>query len=122
VTVSPHLTYRDGLAAGRLLYQRCGRCDAAVFPPRLVCPQCGAITLSTESSEGTGTVYSTTAVSRRDLPAYSVCLIDLDEGFRMMSTVSGIPAEEVAIGLRVAFVPETDGDGNCRAAFVSAGR
>jgi uncharacterized OB-fold protein len=104
--LSPHTTYRDGLAAGRLLFQRCPSCRAAVFPPRLVCPSCGGTQLATEESAGAGTVYSTTAVTRRDAPSYSVCLVDLDEGFRMMSTVTDLPAESVPIGLRVRFVAE----------------
>jgi hypothetical protein len=51
-------------------------------------------------------VYSTTAINQRDAPAYTVCLIDLDDGFRMMSTVVGIPANEVCIGQRVVFSAE----------------
>lgn len=103
---SPHVCFRDGLARGVLLFQRCGACGDAVFPPRLVCPHCGAGGLSSEQSVGTGTVYSTTTVTQRDADAYSVCLIDLDDGFRMMSTVVGIPADEVRIGQRVVFAAE----------------
>jgi uncharacterized OB-fold protein len=40
-----------------------------------------------------------------------VALVDLDEGFRMMSRVEGIPAQDVSIGLRVSarMVEESDG-------------
>jgi uncharacterized OB-fold protein len=97
----PRQTYLEGLAEGQLLFQRCGECGVAVFYPRVVCNTCGSDELSFESSAGLGTVYSTTAITVRDKPSYSVTLIDLDEGFRVMSTVLGIEAEQVVIGMRV---------------------
>jgi uncharacterized OB-fold protein len=60
-------------------------------------------------SAGRGTVYSTTVVRPRDGAPYGVALIDLDEGFRMMSRVVGIAPEDVTIGLRVRLAWE-DGD------------
>jgi len=51
-------------------------------------------------SAGRGTLYAVTAVHPRDREAYNIVLVDLDEGFRMMSTVVG--GGEVAIGARVA--------------------
>ncbi len=47
-----------------------------------------------------GVVYSTTTIFDR-AGAYNVCLVDLDDGGRMMSTVVGIAAEEVRIGMAV---------------------
>jgi uncharacterized OB-fold protein len=99
--LAPHAAYLEGLARGELLYQRCGDCGAAVFPPRVLCTQCGSTALDFEVSAGEGTVYSATAVTQRDADPYSVCLVDLDEGFRMMSSVVDIPADDVEIGMRV---------------------
>ena len=120
VAASPHSRFRDGLAMGVLLFQRCAQCESAVFPPRLVCPACGSQELVVAQSAGTGTVYSVTAVSRADGDAYPVCLIDLDEGFRMMSTVVGTAADEVRIGQRVDFTPES-GDAPRAAFSIAAG-
>jgi uncharacterized OB-fold protein len=100
--VAPHAHYLEGLDAGELRYQRCRDCSAVVFPPRVLCDRCGSTNLRVEVSAGLGTVYSATAVTQRDQPSYSVCLVDLDEGFRMMSTVVDIAAEDVGIGLRVS--------------------
>src|SRR5262245_55780692 len=94
-TESPHVRFRERLAEGVLVFQRCRACGDAMFPPRLVCPHCGGIDLTTAQSSGTGSVYSTTTVSQRDAESYNVSLIDLDDGFRMMSTVVGLPAEQV---------------------------
>jgi uncharacterized OB-fold protein len=100
---SPAAGYRAGLEARELRFQRCGGCRLAVFHPRVVCPGCGGGDLVWERSAGLGTVYSTTAFAVRDGDPRNVVLVDLDEGFRMMSRVEGVAAREVAIGLRVRF-------------------
>ncbi len=98
---APHREYTDRLAAGAVPFQTCDRCHAAVFHPRVICPACGAVELSWSESAGLGTVYSVSVLSPREGPPYTVALVDLDEGFRMMSTVVGVPAEDVRIGTRV---------------------
>ncbi|MDX6729168.1 MAG: uncharacterized protein QOK49_3973 [Baekduia sp.] len=62
-------------------------------------------------SAGVGTVYSTTVIRPRKAEPYGVVLVDLDEGFRMMSRVIGVAPEDVTIGLRVRVAWEDrDGD------------
>jgi uncharacterized protein len=117
-TVSPQTEYRRRLAEGELSYQRCAQCGAAVFYPRVVCPSCGSTELRFMASAGLGTVYSTTTVTDRE-GARVVVLVDLDEGFRMLSTVRGVPAGQVAIGQRVSFKPAEGEDGPL-AVFVPA--
>jgi uncharacterized OB-fold protein len=112
--LQPSQTYADGLAEGKFLYQRCDACGRAVFYPRLACNHCGSTAVRFTESSGTGTVYSNTAVAQRDAPSYSVCLVDLDDGFRMMSSVVDVIAEDVAIGQRVRarVEPLADGSGH----------
>jgi uncharacterized protein len=100
---APAVTYRRHLENGKLGYQRCADCSAVVFYPRLLCPVCGSGALEWRESAGQGTVYATTDVHSRDHEPRNVVLVDLDEGFRMMSRVEGVPAEEVEIGTRVRF-------------------
>lgn len=107
---APMSIYRGYLDSGKLGFQRCGECERAVFYPRVLCPVCGSGALEWEESTGRGTVYATTAVHRRDADPYNVVLVDLEEGFRMMSRVEGVPAEEVGIGLRVRFETRTEDD------------
>ena len=78
-------------------FQRCDDCGAAIFPRRVVCPVCGGRRLADATSAGRGIVYSTTGVHTRE-GAYNVALVDLDEGFRMMSEVVGADPDAVAIG------------------------
>lgn len=107
---TPAEVYGRYLESGRLGFQRCAGCGAAVFYPRVLCPDCGSADLTWETSSGLGVVYATTAVYRRDSNPYNVVLVDLEEGFRMMSRVDGVPAEEVEIGTRVALRIDRDGD------------
>ena len=109
---APAEVYRRYLQDGELGFQRCDGCGAAVFYPRVLCPVCGSDTLRWRTNSGRGVVYATTAVYRRDAEPYNnVVLVDLEEGFRMMSRVEGMPAEEVGIGLRVLFVARDEEDG-----------
>lgn len=100
---APAGVYRRYLEAGKLGFQRCRGCSAAVFYPRVICPSCGGEALEWETSSGRGTVYATTAVHRRETGPYNVVLVDLEEGFRMMSRVEGIVAADVEIGMPVVF-------------------
>lgn len=98
---APAETYRSYLEAGKLGFQRCADCSEAVFYPRVLCPACGSGALEWQESSGRGTVYATTAVYHRHGEPYNVALVDLEEGFRMMSCVGDISAEEVEAGLGV---------------------
>ena len=108
VQVSPLQTYRDHLRQHQLAYQFSPEADKAVFFPRLVCPFSGSTRLEWRISQGKGTVHATTVVYPRDEPPYNVALIELDEGFRMMSRVLKADPLQVRIGerVRVTFVEE----------------
>ncbi|QWD67330.1 OB-fold domain-containing protein [Polynucleobacter sp. MWH-Aus1W21] len=82
----------------------------AIFYPRIVEPKTGN-NLSWEVSQGLGTVYSTTVIYLRDEKPYNVALIDVDEGYRMMSRVEGVDPEDVRIGMRVQVKMVTFDDG-----------
>jgi uncharacterized OB-fold protein len=47
-----------------------------------------------------GVVYSTTTVHARAGP-YNVCLVDLEDGTRVMGTVAGLAPDDVRIGMAV---------------------
>jgi hypothetical protein len=63
-----------------------------------------------KTSSGLGVVYATTAVYRREGDPYNVILVDLEEGFRMMSRVEGVPAERVEVGARVTLRVDREGE------------
>ena len=48
-----------------------------------------------------GVVHATTVVRSRGEEPYNVCLVDLDDGVRVMGRVEGLAPQDVTIGLRV---------------------
>jgi uncharacterized OB-fold protein len=98
---SPLGVYLEHCKKGELAYQVCKDDGRAIFFPRVVAPDTGSANLQWRVSKGLGTVYSTTAVHYKGEAPLNVALIDLDEGFRMMSRVEGIDAMQVKIGMRV---------------------
>lgn len=115
--VSPLATFRAYLSQGQLAYQYDTQTRKPIFFPRVIAPGSGNPALEWRLSKGLGTVYACTVIATRAAPAYNVVLIDMDEGFRLMSRVEGLPAEEVRIGLRVRLrvVQGTGGDGDASA-------
>ena len=93
----------EGCAARELRYQQCDQCSRAQYYPRPFCAVCGHESLSWLVAAGTGTVYSATDIIRAPSPTfeklvpYTMVLIDLDEGLRMM----GHAAPQLSIGDRV---------------------
>jgi uncharacterized OB-fold protein len=111
VNLVPHsrgeeAVYYHALRAGKLLYQHCDACSAAVWYPRATCPACGSGRLEWRESARRGTVYSFTRLLRpgnagraADVP-YSVALVDLDEGIRVLGDLADGVGES-PIGHRV---------------------
>ena len=109
-----------GVKERELRYQTCNDCSEVVFYPRLHCTNCGSSNLNWNASRGEGTVYTFSVVRQNrmpgfiDLGAYSVAYIDLDEGFRMMSSVVGVddPTKDIHIGqrVRVDFEEQEEGE------------
>jgi uncharacterized OB-fold protein len=107
--------YWDALREHRLVLQRCTACERFQHYPRSVCVSCMGDALEFVESRGRGTVYTFTVIHRaplqelRPLAPYTLSLVDLDEGVRVMSNVAGDPAS-VRIGLPVVvdFADVTD--------------
>jgi uncharacterized protein len=98
---SPLGIYLEHCKNGELAYQVCAEDAKPVFYPRVVAPGSGSPDLEWRVSKGFGTVHATTVVHYRDESPLNVALIDLDEGFRMMSRVEDIDPMQVKIGMRV---------------------
>lgn len=104
----------DATRRRELTMQRCESCKRLVWYPRYVCPHCGAASLQWETLSGYGVVYAVSVHHRPAFPAltdkvpYSVVLVDLDEGARMMSNVFG-PMPAVGDRVEVAWIALADG-------------
>jgi len=98
---SPLGIFIEHCKKGELAYQVCTDDNTPVFFPRAVAPKSGSTNLEWRVAKGTGTVHATTVVYTKDKPPHNVALIDLDEGFRLMSRVEDIDPMQVRIGMRV---------------------
>jgi uncharacterized OB-fold protein len=100
LATSPLEQYRTHLSRGELAYQVDAQ-GRALFYPRITAPAGYSGELRWATSRGLGTVYAATVITPKGEAAYNVSLIDMDEGFRLMSRVESIAADQVRIGLRV---------------------
>ncbi|MGW6569939.1 bifunctional MaoC family dehydratase N-terminal/OB-fold nucleic acid binding domain-containing protein [Streptomyces sp. NPDC054975] len=95
----------EGVAAHRLLVQRCTGCATLRFPWLPGCNGCGSQEWDTVEASGAGTVFSYVVMHHPSFPAfdppYAVGLIELAEGVRMISNVVGVPYDKVRIGMPV---------------------
>ena len=106
--------HQQSLDQGLFLIQHCTACSRHVYFPREICPHCGALAPALVAPAGPGTVAAVTTLHRKAEQGgnYHVCLVDLDEGVRLMSRVEGLAPAAVTIGLRVtARVQLKDGKG-----------
>ena len=86
------------LSEGRFMLQRDPISGRAVFPPRQRMPGTGTPLGDWVEMSGRGTVHAITIQQKRDAAARAIVLVDLDEGGRMLSQMTGIEADAVAIG------------------------
>jgi uncharacterized protein len=98
----------SGCAAGELRYQRCTACGQANFPPTVTCRHCHQRTVAWAISTGRGSIYSWTVVWRPVQPSftvpYAVAIVDVDDGFRMISNIVDCDAEKITSGMRVEVI------------------
>lgn len=95
----------DGCAVGELRYQRCRNCGHTLFNPGPICRQCRSRDLDWQVSLGRGAVYSWTISWQPPSPGFAVpyapVIVNLDEGYQMLSNVIDCDTAEVAVGLDV---------------------
>ena len=110
-TASPgESSYLRGLAAGRLLGQRCPACGQVYFPSRGVCPADGVPTTDEVELPDTGTVTTFCVVNvpfpgQRVTPPYVAGAVLLDGAdITFQHLILGGPASEVRMGMRVRAV------------------
>lgn len=101
----------DSLQARDIRIQRCTSCRAFRHVPKEVCANCHSTSYSWDRVSGRGIVYTYTVVRRAPTPAYqarapyAIVHAEMEEGFRMVGTMTGIDPESVTIGapVRVAY-------------------
>ena len=101
-----------------LVGEVCPHCDAKLFPPRDVCPECGGEAKNLYSFSGRGEVYSYTTVYEppagyEEYSPYTVALVKLAEGPLVTAQLTDVDQDKVEIGMPVEMVTRrlrSDGD------------
>ncbi len=92
----------EGTRAGELRLQRCTACERAYFPPRPFCPKCGSREVEVFRASGKAMLHSYVIHHRPTpgfTPPYSIAVVELEEGPRMMTNIVGVPQTPEALRL-----------------------
>jgi hypothetical protein len=101
-----------------LMGEICPHCEAKIFPPRDVCPECNGEAKTPFAFSGRGEVYSHTTVYNppagfQEASPYMVALVKLEEGPVVTAQLTDLGDKSVEIGMPVEMVTRklrSDGD------------
>jgi hypothetical protein len=105
----------EGAQKHKLMIQRCKDCGTFVHPPRPCCPNCNSFSREWVQSSGKGKIYSWVTVNydKVGYPGmmcpYSIVLVDIEEGVRLVTNVVDMKPEDIYIGMPVEVVFEDIG-------------
>ena len=92
----------EGTRVNELRLQRCDACAHVYFPPRPFCSACGGRKVSIFKASGRGKLYSY-VIHHRPVPGftppYSIAVVELEEGPRLMTNIVGCPQTPEALEL-----------------------
>jgi uncharacterized OB-fold protein len=88
-----------------LRFQKCSSCGHVRYPIGPLCPECRSFEFEWSLSSGRGTIYSYTVVRHQTHPAfpapYTVLLVEMEEGPRVIAQLRAAEGTPVAIGAAV---------------------
>ena len=102
-TITPETRhFWEGARRGELRLQQCEQCALVYFPPRPFCPQCASQRVRVVVSSGRARLYSYVIHHRAApgfTPPYSIAVVELEEGPRMMTNI--VEVEQTPEALRL---------------------
>ena len=99
--------FYDWCQQRELRFQCCQECGTWRHPPRPMCTSCHSLEWAWAPTKGTGTVYCWTTVYQALDPAfaedvpYAAVVVELDEGPRLTTWVTGVVPDELQVGMPV---------------------
>jgi uncharacterized protein len=106
--ITPEMApFWDAARRHQLVVQRCLDCGAHRFPAREVCSRCLSRRVEWQPVSGRGRVFSIAVMHQASHPwfaarvPYAVVVVELPEGTRILSTVTGVPPEAITIDMPV---------------------
>ena len=102
--------FADYLHKGKLMGTKCKKCGEIYFPPRADCLKCMDDTFEWIEYSGNGTLNSFTTIHAApkgfdDIAPYTIGIVDLKEGGRLLAWIGDIPKEEIKNDMTVKVLP-----------------
>ena len=92
----------EGTRSGELRLQKCASCNHVYFPPRPFCPRCASGEVNVIAASGRAALYSYVIHHRPApgfVPPYSIAVVQLEEGPRMMANIVEVEQTPEALQL-----------------------
>ena len=97
--------YWSALRDDRVLLQKCQACGSWNFYPRSHCSHCLSPELEWLEVSGTGTLYTYTIAHQPTAPHFAdevpqiLCMVTLDEGVRLTSTLVNVEPNQIRVNM-----------------------
>jgi hypothetical protein len=103
--------FADSLKSGKLQGTRCKNCGKAYFPPRADCVKCMSSEFEWIDYSGNCTLISYTTIHAaptgfEELAPYTLGVVELEEGGRLLAWVEDVNESELKIGMKLKVVPK----------------
>lgn len=113
VNFTPYTKVEDfakELRDNKLMGTRCRNCGQKYFPPKADCPECMSSDMEWIEFSGKGKLATFTTIhvppaGFEELGVYTLGVLDLEEGGRVVAWVDGIEPEDLRIGMELRAVP-----------------
>jgi uncharacterized OB-fold protein len=115
----------EGVERQELVFQRCKDCGTWAHPPRPLCPSCHSLEKEWAPSKGKGKIHSWVTYRESPHPGfkapYSVVLVELEDGLRLISNLVDTDPDGISIGMPVEVIFEEIAEGVTLPKFRRAG-
>jgi len=107
----------EGAQCGELMIQRCGECLASLAPGSRACTECLGERLEWARASGKATLHTFAIMHQRYHPAffdelpYNIAVVELEEGPRLNTTITGTPNDALRVGMSLVVTFEDVGEG-----------
>lgn len=102
--------FADYLHKGKLMGTQCKKCGERYFPPRADCLKCMSDEFKWVEYSGRGKLHSFSKIYAapkgfEDMAPYTIGVVDLEEGGRLLSWFKDLPDDEITIDMPVKVIP-----------------
>ncbi len=117
----------EGARRGELIIQRCAACGAYLAPGSRACTECLGESLEWVPASGRATLFTFGIMHQRYHPGffdelpYNIAVVELDEGPRLNTNVTGVANESLRVGMPLVVTFEDVGEGVALPKFRPAG-